>query len=218
MASPLALVWVVFILLTPLLVPLQIVVSNWLLRGRARGYGVEYEKRRLLLGAGTKLGVLCLFLLTFPVPVPLGFDPHDSLFVVLGGALYHVESFVRARWGDRSRRGSLDAPGVRAFGVGTSACVEEVLYRGGLSPLLESFGPTAFVLLSAVSFGAAHGLFGDWTEMAYKTLFGVVLAALFVGTGSLVPPLFVHLGYNGAYVQHGSNWSLISRNPRSGQS
>lgn len=215
MVASITLGWIVLVLLTPILSPAQIVVSNWLLRGKARGFGEDYEKRRILFGAAIKIGVLGLFVFTFPVSLPFEFSPIYGSFLLLGFALYHVESFVRVGWGDESRGGSLDVPVVRALGVGTAAFVEEILYRGGLSPLIESFGATAFVLLSAVSFGAMHGLFDDWTEIGYKTLLGVILASLFVVTGSLVVPIFVHLGYNGAYVQHGTGWKPLLRSGRS---
>ena len=86
-------------------------------------------------------------------------------------------------------------------GVPLVALNEELFYRGVMLPLLAARGTRAAVLWSAVAFGAAHlvnlvsGAYPPFVAMqvAATTAGGVALAALRIRTGSLWPPLLVHL-------------------------
>jgi len=78
---------------------------------------------------------------------------------------------------------------------------EEVLYRGALAVAIgtEGLAGVAFVVVSALAFGANHLSFGKH-EVAFKTFDGIVYAGCLLATGSLVAPVLAHVGYNVAFV------------------
>ena len=90
---------------------------------------------------------------------------------------------------------------VLVVGVPIVALNEELFYRGVLLPLLRPCGLRSAVLWSAVAFGASHlvnlvsGAYPPFVVMqvAATTAGGVALGALRVRSGSLWPPLIVHL-------------------------
>jgi CAAX protease family protein len=71
--------------------------------------------------------------------------------------------------------------------AGLSSFGEEMLFRGLLEPAIG-------VLPQALLFGAAHQITGAsrWVWMAWATLVGLCLGAMFHLTGSLVGPLLAH--------------------------
>ena len=72
--------------------------------------------------------------------------------------------------------------------------VEEILFRGLIfTRLSRGFGIYVSAVLSAVVFGFAHG---DLVWGIYAGIFGLVLAALFVYTRSLVCPILLHMSFN----------------------
>jgi membrane protease YdiL (CAAX protease family) len=73
------------------------------------------------------------------------------------------------------------------------SAMEEFLYRGYLA---ASMGSTVlFLVVSAGTFGLAHASFG-WAEVLSKSVLGLACAAALLTTGSLLPPLALHLTYN----------------------
>jgi membrane protease YdiL (CAAX protease family) len=88
----------------------------------------------------------------------------------------------------------------RTMAVLTSTA-EEITYRlavpGGFAMLLG--GGEAVVwpaaALSALLFGIAHAWQGGWV-MFWTTVFGLVAAALMLGTGSVWPAVALHVGWN----------------------
>jgi len=77
-----------------------------------------------------------------------------------------------------------------------SAVGEELLFRGLLVPLLG-------VVASSLLFGALHQMRGRarWGWVAWATLMGLALGALFAATGSLVGPIVAHAIVNGANLR-----------------
>lgn len=77
-----------------------------------------------------------------------------------------------------------------------SSIGEEILFRGALVPAIG-------VLLSSVLFGALHQLRGrsrlSWAAFAFVV--GLLFAALFRVTGSLVGPILAHALVNGANLR-----------------
>jgi len=73
-----------------------------------------------------------------------------------------------------------------------SAAGEELLFRGLLVPF-------AGVFLSSILFGALHQIRGRgrWGWVAWATLMGAILGAIFAATGSLAGPLVAHAAING---------------------
>lgn len=70
---------------------------------------------------------------------------------------------------------------------------EELLYRGAGVSLLRPYGVAAAVVGTAVLFGLAHGLL---LSLGAFVLFGLVTALLRLRTGSIYPPLAVHVAFN----------------------
>ncbi len=71
---------------------------------------------------------------------------------------------------------------------------EEALYRGVLYGWLRrKWGPLAGTIVSALIFGISH-----WNPYwaAFATVVGVVLAVVYEKSGSLWPPILVHMSYN----------------------
>ncbi len=120
-----------------------------------------------LLGAGTGLGVVLLTWLT------RNLGPVKRLNHELGGLL-----------------GTPGTGAIAALAV-TSAVGEEVLFRGGLQPLI-GFWPTVIV------FGLLHG--GTQRRLRAWALFataaGALLGWLALTTGNLLAPILCHLTVN----------------------
>ncbi|PSP79009.1 hypothetical protein BRC81_05925 [Halobacteriales archaeon QS_1_68_20] len=134
-----------------------------------------------------------------------GLDPHLAFAwpylaaLLLGAAMYHVDTFAwtratgtEANYGGQSLLAT--APAV------LSAPAEEIVFRAGLAPLIDAWGPVAFVVASAGLFGAVH-IIQRPREVVLKSINGVVYCALFLATGSVVAPALAHLGHNAAYVR-----------------
>jgi membrane protease YdiL (CAAX protease family) len=88
----------------------------------------------------------------------------------------------------------------RMMAVLTSSA-EEITYRlavpGGFALLLGGGEAAAWpaAVLSALLFGIAHAWQGGWM-MFWTTVFGLVAAALMLGTGSIWPAVALHIGWN----------------------
>lgn len=72
--------------------------------------------------------------------------------------------------------------------------VEEIIFRGlAYTRMKKGMPALAAMVLSAALFGAAHG---QLLWMLYTSVFGMVLVWVFERSGSLVPCILLHMGYN----------------------
>jgi hypothetical protein len=82
--------------------------------------------------------------------------------------------------------------------------MEEVLFRGLVqTTLLESLGRGRrwlVVAIAAVVFAAVHAQSAAWQVLPGLLVLGVVLGWLYERTGSLLPSVIVHMGFNGIMV------------------
>jgi membrane protease YdiL (CAAX protease family) len=102
------------------------------------------------------------------------------------------QGLVPSGW-DSSRA----APFVANFVVvaGVAPFVEELTYRGlGFAAVRDAFGPGAAIVVTALAFGLAHGLF---VALPVLTIFGLVLAWVRHATGSIYPTIALHALFNG---------------------
>ncbi len=89
------------------------------------------------------------------------------------------------------------APFVANFVVvaGVAPVVEELTYRGlGFAAVRDTFGTGAAVVVTALAFGLAHGLF---VALPVLASFGLILAWLRLKTGSIYPAIVLHALFNG---------------------
>jgi len=89
------------------------------------------------------------------------------------------------------------APFVANFVVvaGVAPVVEELTYRGlGFAAVRNAFGNGAAVVVTALAFGLAHGLF---IALPVLTIFGLILAWVRLTTGSIYPTIALHALFNG---------------------
>lgn len=89
------------------------------------------------------------------------------------------------------------APFVANFVVvaGVAPFVEELTYRGlGFAAVRDAFGNGAAVVVTALAFGLAHGLF---VALPVLTIFGLILAWVRLKTGSIYPTIALHALFNG---------------------
>jgi uncharacterized protein len=120
-----------------------------------------------------------------------------SIFAI--GAILNIflkageeQGLVPDEW-DSSRA----APFVANFVVvaGIAPVVEELTYRGlGLGAVRDHYGTGAAVVVTALAFGLAHGLF---VALPVLTIFGLILALLRLRTQSLYPCMILHGVFNG---------------------
>lgn len=76
--------------------------------------------------------------------------------------------------------------------------LEEIIFRGLLYRTMKAHGPTWFAaLLSASLFGLVHG---NYLQAIYAGIMGLICIYAFEMTGSLMASIYVHLGFNAAYI------------------
>jgi hypothetical protein len=133
-----------------------------------------------------------------PLPPVLG----HALSVAGGAALALATAiatrlFVR-RWAWARALHAHLRPAIQDAGDGTvvmlalaSAIGEELFFRGLLAPTLG-------LLLSSVAFGVLHQVRGRarWVWAGWATVMGLLFAALFLATGSLLGPVVAHAAIN----------------------
>ncbi|RYZ06918.1 MAG: CPBP family intramembrane metalloprotease [Myxococcales bacterium] len=117
--------------------------------------------------------------------------------VVVGTrALVESTSWAKALHRDlRPMTEGLDAAGIAVIAA-LSSLAEELVFRGLLMPWLGTWG----VWLQAVLFGLAHAQLSGpsrWVWVAWASVVGLVLGAMFGLTGSLLGPLLAHALVNG---------------------
>lgn len=85
------------------------------------------------------------------------------------------------------------------FGIAIAPLVEELFYRGFLYPALaRHVGMVASVTLTAAAFALMHGsqLALAWAPLLILFFVGLAFTIARVLTGSVVPAIFLHVGYN----------------------
>ena len=82
----------------------------------------------------------------------------------------------------------------------TAPLLEEIVYRGLLQTVLLGLlgrpAQVAVVLIAAGTFALVHLPGGGWAGVAGLMVLGVVLGVLYERTGSLLPCVVAHAGYN----------------------
>ncbi len=107
-------------------------------------------------------------------------------------------------WGGVFLPGSWGELWPRAAVLALAAVGEELLFRGLLLHLLAPLGQRAALWLSALAFGAAHGLnllrgadvALTLCQMAYAAAFGLLFAAVVLRRGTLLPAILAHAAIN----------------------
>jgi membrane protease YdiL (CAAX protease family) len=94
---------------------------------------------------------------------------------------------------DSSRAGAFVAFFIVVTFVGPA--VEELTYRGLGFSLLMPYGYAVAILVTAILFGAVHGLL---IILLPLVVFGLVIGWLRMRTDSIYPPMLLHSVYNGA--------------------
>ncbi len=150
------------------------------------------------------------WLFSYEAPwLPLvGVEAH-AFSLVLGGAFaglvvlatrLWVEQFAWAKNLHRDLRPmthSLDGLGIVAI-AGLSALAEELVFRGLLLPWIG-------LLPQALVFGVAHAQLSGpsrWVWVAWASVVGLALGAMFALTGSLVGPMLSHALINGLNLHY----------------
>lgn len=82
---------------------------------------------------------------------------------------------------------------VLAIAVLLAPISEEFFFRGFLS---SRFG----VLISSVIFGLFHFAYGSIVEVVGAFLVGIVFAVVYKRSGSIIPPIAIHMSYNLASI------------------
>lgn len=133
-----------------------------------------------------------------PIEFPFGFDFLFLLLVPVGFGLYMLETYLWYHYtkkpievASNSIEGMIPVPFV--------SIPEEVIFRGGLAPLIGVLGGPGYVVVSGALFGFYHYVF-SLRDVLLKTVSGSIYAALFLMTGSLWPSILMHAGYNLASV------------------
>lgn len=146
------------------------------------------------------------FLLAGTVEVPLGVEPWYLALLPVGVGLYYVDTSAWATYKGKPVRGGTTPP-VAILPIFLVPFPEEVLFRGGLAPLLDVVGPVGYLLASGVVFGLIHYGFG-WKDVVLKTVNGVLYGLLFLATGSVLASFAVHMGYNLASFHVLANYEM----------
>lgn len=85
------------------------------------------------------------------------------------------------------------------FGIVFAPFLEELIFRGFVfTALVDTAGPTAGILVTAILFAALHAiqLWGNWAAIAVIFLVGLVLTLVRYRTDSVVSSIIMHTAYN----------------------
>ncbi|MGM0604305.1 MAG: CPBP family intramembrane glutamic endopeptidase [Halobacteriota archaeon] len=132
------------------------------------------------------------------IDVPIGVAAVGTVGAGCGAGLYVIDDAIW-RWytpGAVRRTNTTHRAAIARLGIPPG---EEVLFRAVPTVLVGVVGAIGYVVGSAVVFGVAHAHVGRH-EVAFKTCDGVVYAIALVGTGSLLAPIAMHVGYNVASI------------------
>lgn len=196
--------WVAFLLSVPLLTVayyVLVVIVGLRRFGHYVGYLYQSDHDTALLVPFYAM-IAGVVLVHSPVPISLSVRPAYLLGLPLGFALYRLENDLWAKWSGKTvKRNTRDIKWTLPALLIPVA--EEIIYRGGYRILQRYAGVTGFVLISAVCFSLVHGFEGR-KELASKTVDGVIYAVSVIVTGSVVPAIALHLGFNLGYVHWAS--------------
>lgn len=173
---------------------------------------VGYYQHYLYATFALAMGLTFMFAGT--VSIPLGFEPWYLALVPAGVVLYYADTYAWSAYQGKPIRGATTPP-VGLLPIFLVPFPEEVLFRAGLAPVLDVVGPVGYVAASAVVFGLVHFGFG-MKDVVLKTVNGVLYAALFLWSGSLLVPFAVHMGYNLASFHVLADYEMGLAVPRPG--
>jgi membrane protease YdiL (CAAX protease family) len=126
------------------------------------------------------------------LPMDWMYERIRSLFPAEGDAILWIDLFYQMPMAQRLA--------VAASAVVLGPLVEEALFRGALwRPLRKEHTPVAVVVTTAVFFALVHL---DAERLFPVTLLGLALGHLRWASGSLVPPLLVHMAFNAVPLIH----------------
>ena len=188
--------WVLLVVLFPVFVATYFVslsmVGGWV-------FDYEYKTEHTGWLYAPFVGTLAVAVLAvFPPELGFQLQPYYLLFLGVGAGMYRLDVAVMAR-----RTASRTTRGNQALywlvPVLAIAPAEEVLFRGVLTTVLTEYGAVAYVAASSVLFGITHYRDGRH-EVVFKTVNGALYCLLYLTTGSLLSPIFAHVGYNVAYL------------------
>ncbi|UPW02056.1 CPBP family intramembrane metalloprotease [Halorussus gelatinilyticus] len=145
------------------------------------------------------------FYVVAPVSVPFAFRSAYLALVPVGFAMYYADTYAVSRAVGTSLQRDVSHP-FSMLPILLVPIPEEILFRAGLAPLIDAFGPVAFGVASALLFGLIHFTFGA-RDVVVKVGNGIVFASVFVVTGSVTATILVHLGYNLASFHVFSDYS-----------
>lgn len=140
--------------------------------------------------AGLSLNYFVTSAMTF-IPIPESFQElYDEIYSFIGQGNFIIEVIATA----------ILAP-----------IIEEIIFRGLCYRYARKAFPTfAAALISGVIFGISHG---NPISFVFTTILGIILAYAYEKSGSIVPSILIHMGFNGgAYIVERSPivWSYES--------
>jgi membrane protease YdiL (CAAX protease family) len=190
--------WVVTVSLLPVLLPAYLgVLYSIALRRDGRDPETVLGQYFGLAYAPFAFGLAGAYLATVGRPT-ITVRPLFLLALLVGAGGYYLTTVAwRLYTGSPIRRGGRDlwllVPGLFA------TVPEELLFREGLAPLIESVGTGGYLVYSSVVFALFH-VNGGRHEILAKLLLGVVLGGAYLVSGTIVVPILIHLGYNLAWL------------------
>lgn len=192
--------WVVILSVLPILLIAYLAavytILHWWWRGQHDPANV-LEQYFAIIYTPFVFGVAGAYIVTVGLPT-INVRPRFLLAVPLGAAAYYVTTLVwRYYTGNPIRRGGRNLS-TNLVGLGATF-PEELLFRAGLRSLTSSIGTVGYLVYSSVLFGVYH-FNGDYHEVVFKTLLGVLLGVTYLVSGSIVVPMLVHFGYNLAWL------------------
>lgn len=189
--SALSTFWIGLLLATPLLSVVYVMSVYVVVR---RYLPIDFHRYAPWLNSGfvTLVGATAFVVTPYEIPLQARWVYFATL--PAGIALYSFDSYLKTRFAGQTLNDGTESV-VTMFPVLVVPLFEEVIFRAGYVFLDNRFGTAVFVVGSAAAFGVHHVGHGP-TEALFKFGNGLVYAVLFVLTGSIVPPLLAHTGYN----------------------
>ena len=135
-----------------------------------------------------------LFFFFAPIEIPFGFELWFLLLFPLGIGLYFLETWLWYQYTKKPIEVASE-PVEGMIPVPFVSIPEEIVFRGGLLPLVAAVGAPAYIVLSGLLFGLYHYVF-SFRDVFLKWADGMIYAGLFLATGSLWASIVMHMGYN----------------------
>lgn len=189
--------WLVAILVLPLALPAYILCLRVVFHNHPNGDRAVVGRYFDWLYAPFVFGLAGAYVATVGLS-QMEARPVYLLGIPLGAGVYYVTTAAWGYYTDAPLRRGDRMVRLLLPGLGVPL-PEEVLFREGLAPLIDVAGPAGYLAVSSIIFGLYHALLG-LHEVVFKTLFGVLLGLAYLATGSVLAPVFVHFGYNLAWI------------------